>query len=476
MHPFGFAAGVVHIPLNERLRFYLHTGLSYFKTMFTYWPSALWHCYKNPTLKPLSDEEFENLLCHTSISRFLSNELNEKDLYPDNEKLKVFKKFLDEDPAEEFFVQDFSLLKDMKTYKGIYAAPTWTLFKGKVINGRRKVVAIFFTNTRVMLTPGDGHAWELAKYFVMQGGSMRISLSGHANLHFPYDSINAISKTCLPKDSILLRLLIPHFELTLTLNYAVLNSKTSPLENPEFMPYSALPASKAELGGLFVYGYSGMDKNPSYKKYDFPLEPTKKYSEYFDFQMEYYNTILEFTKEVIRHIPQSDYIDIKIWANYVKIWVPDFPSGDDLFSGPDSDLKIAEENILDKAVARIIWDLSVGHAADHYDYSKIDINLMPFRIRIPPPDSNNIPEFDRAKLTKWTDIFKHAYERKMFFVPRNFIFLKDVKYNFNKPHEGKLRELNSEFREDLKQTEIRIKEKGIYNYIPLDEIPTSIQY
>lgn len=479
MHPFGFAPGVVHVPRKETIKWFMHTGLSYFWTMFTHWPKALWNTYKNPTLKPLSDELFEETLCHSSISRFVSNELNEPDRkhYPNNEKLTIFKKFRDAEPHEEFFIQDFSLVKDMNTYKGIYAAPTYTLFKGPVVNKRRKVVAIYFTKSKLMLTPEDGNAWELAKYYVMQGGSIRISLSGHANLHFPYDSINAISKTCLPKNSVLLRLLLPHFELTLSLNYRVLNSSTSPLANPEFMPYSALPAANGDLGQLFVYGYAGMKDNPSYKEYDFPLEPTKKYSEYFDFQMAYYDTILGYVTKVVEHIPQNEYEDIKIWANYIKTWVPDFPAGDELFAGLDEEhLLMLREDILTKAIARVIWDLSVGHAADHYDYSKIDINIMPFRLRVPPPDSKNIPDFKLSELTSWWDIFKHDYERRMFFVPRNVHLLKDVVYDFNRPGEEKLREYNIQFLKDLKATEQQLIAKGIYNYIPLDEIPTSIQY
>jgi hypothetical protein len=476
MHPFGFAPGVVHVPWQERLTWLFHTGFSYMRTILTYWPIALWNTYKNPGLNPLSDATFEETLCHSSISRFLSNELNERDLYPNNEKLEVFKDFLAEDPNEEFFVQDFSLVKDMNTYKGIYAAPTWTLFKGKDINGRRKVLAIYFTKTKLMLTPDDGNAWELAKYFAMQGGSIRISLSGHANLHFPYDSINAITKSCLPIDSVLFRLLIPHFELTLTLNYSVLNSSTSPLANPEFMPYSALPAANADLGQLFVYGYAGMEGNPSYKIYDFPLVPTVKYSQYYDFQMAYYDTILNFTQQVVKQIPKDEFEDIKIWANYIKNWVPDFPSGDELFDDNNEHIMLNEEEVLTKAMARVIWDLSIGHAADHYDYSKIDINIMPFRLRVPPPVSKDLPNYDRSKLVRWYDIFKHDYERKMFFVPRNVRLLQDVKYDFNKPHEAGLRELNVAFIKNLKETDAGLEKRGIFRYMPLDQIPTSIQY
>lgn len=134
---------------------------------------------------------------------------------------------------------------------------------------------------------------------------------------------------------------------------------------------------------------------------------------------------------------------------------------------------IKEVYVLAETVANIIWDLSVGHAADHYDYSTININHMPFCIRVPPPDSKNIPPIDRKKMVRWIDIFRHKYERQMFFVARNVTLLKDVRYNFYKPGEGPLRDLNTAFLQKLKETEENLT---VYNYIPLDQISRSIQY
>jgi hypothetical protein len=124
-------------------------------------------------------------------------------------------------------------------------------------------------------------------------------------------------------------------------------------------------------------------------------------------------------------------------------------------------------------IANLIWDLSVGHAADHYDYSLIDINKAPLRMRVPPPDSKDIPTLDRKKLINWVDIFKHEFERKMFFAPRNVTLLMDTKYDFHKPTEQRLRELNEYFLNDLRKTE---KDLTVYNYIPLNQISRSIQY
>ncbi len=497
LHPFGMAPGVVHIPKDEIRRWNRTIGLRYYRTILFYWPKAAWYAWKHRALEPLSDEQFERYLTHSSLSKFISNELNEPEKCPLNEKLRYFAQFLKEEPKESWWVSDFTLVKDTKTYPGIYVAPTIVLFKGDIVDGRRKVVAICFPQnpegTERMFTPEDGHAWELAKYFAMQGASLRISLSAHANLHFPYDSINAISKSALPIDSVLLRLLLPHLELSLELNYSVLNSRTSPVQNPKPLPYAALPSDATGLLPLFLYGYHGMPndppydekgqpvENPSYPKFHLHLVPQRYHSDYGVFLLAYFEAIRRFVFDVIGQIPADEFADIRIWANYVSEYVPGFPSGNDIFvedaiGGLTFHTNFIDENLLAKAIANIIWDLSVGHAADHYDYSTININHMPFCIRVPPPQSKNIPPLDRKKMVKWIDIFRHKYERQMFFIARNVTLLKDVVYNFNKPNEEGLRALNSRLLKDLHEVEAGLEKRGIYNYIPLDQIARSIQY
>jgi hypothetical protein len=167
-------------------------------------------------------------------------------------------------------------------------------------------------------------------------------------------------------------------------------------------------------------------------------------------------------------------VDIMVWADYIKTWVPEFPAGTEMFYEDASGaVHIEKENLIAKVIANIIWDLSVGHACDHYDYSLININEAPLRMRVPPPDSKNIPAFDRKKIIHWVDLFKHCFERKMFFAPRNVTLLKDTHYDFNKPSEQILRELNEYFLNDLKKTEDNLT---VYNYIPLNQISRSIQY
>jgi hypothetical protein len=61
-------------------------------------------------------------------------------------------------------------------------------------------------------------------------------------------------------------------------------------------------------------------------------------------------------------------------------------------------------------------------------------------------------------------------EMKMFFAPTNVTLLKDLDYNFGR---RELNILQNRFLSDLRETEATMPVK---NFIPLNEIPVSIQY
>jgi hypothetical protein len=86
-------------------------------------------------------------------------------------------------------------------------APTVSLFS-RDASGRLMPLAIRVRD--LLLTPEDGEAWELAKYFVLQGAVHELVLVVHPRVHLPMDTVNAISRTALPRTHLLARLLEPH--------------------------------------------------------------------------------------------------------------------------------------------------------------------------------------------------------------------------------------------------------------------------
>jgi hypothetical protein len=361
------------------------------------------------------------------------------------------------------FVADFSIFEDLPTYPGTYAAATTVLFKRDAPKARLDVVSIHVNGLE--LTPKDGDAWELAKLFVMQGATIRLVYSTHALLHFPVDSINAISKDRLPTDHVLFQLLIPHTDLQLVLDKVVQTGTMSPLLNHQIFPWCAHTGPGAGLVRTLEQLYLGVEDNPAYPAYHYKHPRRTAEEKYVNFLEAYYQTILRFVRKVLAKVEDGDPI-VRQWADYIAEYVPGFPDGDHIFTPYDS---VSEYRNLDWAVATFIWDVSVGHTTDHYNMGLLDINENPFRIRVPPPASKDAT-FDRKALRKWSDFVRYRLFWRLFLTATTVFRLENVRYPFTDPE---LRRFNDEFLLDLERT---AKAMSGDEFIPLREIARSVQF
>lgn len=452
-HPFGEAPAVVHIPKKEQKIWFRHIGLRYMRNMLTYWPVALWKAWKNPTWDILTDEQFCDQIYTSPLAKFLNPTI-------DPNLREIFKDQLAETkPEDEFYIADFICMKDVVPFKDLYVASTVVLFQKNKEKGILEVLAIYIYETELLLEPGDGQAWDLAKNYAMMGATYRILLSVHPILHFPFDTVNAITKTALPIDNTVFKLLYPHFQFTLTLNNAVLEKSTSPVANHQGHMYAGFCGPQEGLETLLVSGYQGYEGNSSYPKYTWTLEPREIYSDYQIFLKEYYDVFRKFTDGIVPHIPESEHADIRKWANYIAQWLPGFPDGEKIFQGDN----------LSGTLAKVMWDLSVAHATDHHSYGTVPINRLPLRMRVPPPTTKS-DTFDPKKQAKFFDIFRYVLEWKLFFTDFTVTRLLDVDYDLPTPH---LQKLQAQFLQDLVEVENHLKVK---NYMALDRIAVSIQY
>jgi hypothetical protein len=460
-HPLGEAPSVVHIPDPEAREWQKLIGNRYLWNIVSYWPEALWDTIQKPHMEEVTDSELNHLANQTIFSRFFFLLRDDYLTVSDALYEGCFWKWLSEAKADDrFFITDFSLMETCICFPGTYAAPMIGLWKQPAGSASKHILAIFQKNTSLVFEPTDGPAWELAKYYLLHGANYRMTLSIHALLHFPMDSVNAITKTALPTHHTVFKLLYPHLQFTLPLNNAVLESPTSPVVNNQLYPYTAFTGEGEGFRDMLVSGYKGIEGNPAYPPYDFSNLPPV-YSDYGVFLDRYFYAFLRFTTQVVDLIPEQEWIDIRLWAHYISEWIPGFPNGK----------RIVEPGMLAVTLAKVMWDLSVAHAADHYNYGQdININKFPLRLRIPPPASRNIPPFDRKKLVDFWDVFRYRMEMKMFFAPTNVTLLKDVDYNFGR---RELNILQNRFLSDLRETEATMPVK---NFIPLNEIPVSIQY
>ena len=447
-HPLGEVPAVLHLPFSETFNWWMKVGSRYLKDLVFYTPRALWKAFTFGGLKKMSDEEFTNYFFESCYAKYLTDELSFN-------VRKVFAAYIDK--SKTYYVVDFSAMELLKPVGELHCEKSMTLFE--VSGSSAYPIAINLRDYVVDRTDGD--LWELGKYVAMQGASNHINVAEHPKLHFPMDAINAVTKTAVPMDHILFQLLIPHFEITLKLDYQVLNNPTSLLENKWWMIYGPFPATSESLRDLMVVGYCGIKGNPSYPKYSYPLNgPKKVHSNFGKFHEAYYPAYLEFAKNILKEIPRGDHY-VTLWANYIHQFMPSFPDGNAIW----------ERDNLAKAVAVLLWDLTLGHATDHKTYSEMPIYHNPMRLRVPSPEYKN-PNFklNLKKAVSLLDQTKWIMANRLFYQPWNINNLMDVQYGFQLPI---LNQHAEQFKMKMREIEQTLPTP---NFMPVEEIPVSIQY
>lgn len=447
-HPLGTVPGVLHLPFSETFEWWMKVGSRYLKDLVLYTPVSIVKALIYGGLKDLSDEKFVEYFLHTCYAKYLTKDLSV-------EIIQLFKDYMKEDC--EYLLVDFSAMSLLKPVDGLTCEKSITLFESK----NQKVKAVAINLRDYVVDPTDGDLWDLAKYIVMQGASTHINVAEHPKLHFPMDAINAITKTALPKTHILFQLLIPHLEVTLKLNYQVLNNPTSLLENKWWMPYAPFPATADTLRDLMVVGYCGIKGNPAYKRYSYPMNgPKKVFSDFGTFHEQYYKAYYNFAERILGEIPAYDKL-VTQWANYIHQMMPSFPNGTEIWKGDN----------FARAVGVLLWDLSLGHATDHRTYSEIPVYHNPMRLRVGSPKFKN-PDFKLNRKTAATifDQSRWIMANRLFYQTWNVTNLMDISYGFNLPA---LQAAVRSFKAQLKLIEKTLPTK---NYLPVDEIPASIQY
>lgn len=451
-HPFGEAPAVIHLPFRESVDWWFHIGSRYLFTL-SYTPVAYLRGLLDPGLSVVSDEEFLSYLSCSMMAKFIKNDFDEKDI-------SIFGTHVS---SGEYKIVDLEPVKVVKTFNGIYSSASKVLLKET--ESGLSVEKIYLDKTSAIFVSTDGDKWELAKYFVLQGAALCATLVVHPLLHFPLDSINAITKTALPKSNILFQLLYPHTRFTLYLEKAVLTFKSSLLHSKWWMPYAPYPGPYEGIRQLLVEGYLGIDHNDSYPAYRFPLDPPDIYGDYGDFHREYYKVFERFVNTVLSEIEQEEFFYIDHWMDYIHGLLPGFPCSEERKNDP---------TVLNRVVTSYLFDVTVGHTVDHYNYGHMDITKVPLRVRHKVPKQNDSICLERKKLTRFWDFGKYEMARRLFFSSSTKTRLVDVDYTFKSRSES-LSQAVTQFKSDLVKTEEKlIKESK--NYIPLKEIAMSIQF
>ncbi|MBX3251720.1 MAG: hypothetical protein KF901_31370 [Myxococcales bacterium] len=466
--PLGTAPEVLHLPWQEKLDWQWHIGLRYMRDVFLCSPAAAFRALRFRELPAIDDAAMADGLTRGLYSRFLAP--------LDPPDVATFAGAYDPTDGAVYYKMDFAPIGEVKPYDGMYVSPTVTLLRRASPTAETfEVLAIAVGAARAVLRPTDGDAWQLAKYFVLQGCSYATLFTEHPNVHFPYDTINAVTKGSIPTHHVLFRLLIPHLRFSLVLDNAVLQSSSSVISESRrtlYDPFTA--AASAGLMSFFMAGYKGIPDNSAYPAYQYPssrdelpLPPTK----YGAFLRAYFEPFHAFTTAVVATIEDDEMGYCEEWARWIQTWIETFPLLP--FRHVDAAERERSREKLAFALAVMLWDLTVVHSTDHLNFATdIPVEWKCFRLRVPAPTGPGAT-LDRRALSKKVDLFKSHLAHRMFFAPTTVTRLVDVKYGFET---NALRAARNAFFEQLRAVDAGLAGQGIPRFMALDEMAASIQY
>lgn len=506
-NPVRQMAEVIHLPAEEEEDWKENVGKMYFWRVVLNWPKGIWYALTHSKYIDLTDQQFKKEITEGLYSKFMTP--------LDVGDLELFRKQLPELSRNEddFVKADFSCMEPIgpNCREGMYAAPTITLIsKNMNDNGsfHYEPIAIYLYQVSEgegeipnefrykkqqedIFTPTNGENWHLAKYFVLQGGVHRVNLTEHALLHFPFDCINAISKSILPTNHLLFQLLIPHFRLSLGVNRAVLENPGSLINRDQHKFYSPFCAEGIHVRKLLPDGYVGRGeaKKNAYPEYNFPLQPKIPDSDFGKYLQAYYDVFVEFVPKVLSKIDDDDeesWLYIGLWADCIEEWMPGFPKSENLIDAKNGNRpKENAHQLLNEIVTMIMWDLSIAHSTDHIAINNKRPDGNPFRLRVPIPTQKTKPDKNwRSKLVTRLDLLTFWFTDLLFYQPHNVTSLQNVDYSFvladgvrdKEEKQHYLKQETKNFRKALSECEQKLIDDGVDLPARLDQISTSLQY
>lgn len=445
-HPLREAPEVLNVPLMEKLLFDQTIGLRYLKTQAGYPPMAAAYAVQNLNYMGPDDAGFESImLTKGAYTRFLRR------LSPADESY-CLRCQVPLSGGSNWYIMDFRAMQLIEPLEGMYVAPTVVLVH-QDDNGKRSIRFIIINNLCVAPTQP---AWAAAKIFALQGAAYHILFVTHPAIHFPMDSVNAITKTAVPLTHPLFQLLIPHTNYALALDNTVLESSYSVVNNnAQGTWFDPLTGEAPNLKLLFAAGYSGLEEMPdSYPRYNYQAPVVNFDSAYGRWLQAYYDrAFLPFCTTVAERI-LSAYVNentyVTRWAHYLSMCIFGFPKASE----------ILDRDVLAATLAHYMFDVSISHGADHATFGAVSPADKFLRIRQAPPKT--VDDSLNGPIADGDDLFRAAMAQAMFFVPATMLpNLNDTGYGFTDPV---LFEAQLAFHQHLKEVSL---DSSLEHFMPL---------
>ncbi len=415
-HPLIEACEVLTIPPIETTLWEATIGTRYLQTQVAYPPQAAAYAVKQIAANYTGpdDARFAQILFKTCYQRYLLP-LAAADI--------AFLQSQGVDPVKVgiTFKYDFGAMDLVQPLAGMHCAPSRAYLTGQPA----ALACARISVGNILVAPAD-KAWPLAKMFVLQGAAYQMLFVVHPALHFPMDSVNAVTKTAVPYTHPLFQLVYPHTSYTLALDNAVLESEASVVnDNEQGTWFDPLTGDAYNLKLLFAAGYSGLDDpryRGAYPTYDYlnpaliklpGASPQPVFdTAYSRWQTAYFTrAFLPFCLAVAKAILAADPKDSYVvrWARYLNTCVRGFPD----------ETQILDADCLALTLAIYLWDVTVAHGADHASFG-LDISPAEkfLRLRCAPPQApSSAPPTRTTDIYSGDDLYRAAMANQMFFTP-----------------------------------------------------------
>ncbi|HCH61829.1 MAG: hypothetical protein CL927_05370 [Deltaproteobacteria bacterium] len=445
MNPERLPPAVFSIPESDYSDYRERVVSRYLHTLkHDWWETAQFACAARG-VAPMSDSELHRLFFATPFSRFIVSKLDAHDY-------DLFAQDLAERPSLRAGKVDFSHFESWKPLEGISVAPTVALLD---LDAPSDGVLAIAVRGRVF-RPEDGESWRRARYFLVQGASIALVVGVHPFLHFPHNSVIAVTRALLPPEHRVARLVEAHAYLHLPLDFGVLWHRRSAARNHQSEPYTALPADWKHVFRSIADHYSGIPGNSAFEGYQYPMGPPAFPGPYGDFLRDYYAVVLDHC----RRVADAGAVDADLlrWSEVLSDLLPGFPA-------PGA---LSEPDTLARILAGFVHSVAVWHSAEHHAYGKEPVIRVPQRLRVPEPVGND-PATDPATWMHAVDVARQELARRMFYQDSPLRSILEVEYDFVEPS---LADAKRQFVADL----LMCERGQPVPYIPLARMACSIQY
>lgn len=402
MHPDLYPT-FLQVPRRDRADHVRYNSLRYLGQLVRLTPVAAWHALFSPRVSALDDEQLAHMLTQTSLGQFVDLTLEPRDR-------QRFASFLERAPQAQWARVDLSAVPVDRLVDGVYAAAPVVLLQ-RLPERRYRVVAIGFDD--VVLGPGDGARWQLARYFVMQAAAAQMVLVVHPRLHFPHDVIHIATRQLLPRRHPLRLLLEPHSRFTLGMNHAVANHGRSVVHNPQRELYGAFAQTAEGVAEAFILGRCGRPGEgaprgdaTAHRPFRYGDAVLGDHTAYGQYRQQWLEAMEAFVGELLHDLRADDPL-VQRWANEIARWVDGFPDG----------ARIRRQGQLVRAVALHLACVTVFHTADHHSFADLPLTQVPLRLRVAPPNAGRVVGGDLQRLVSREDFFRHYLCHAMFFQP-----------------------------------------------------------